>query len=350
MKGKIKKDIYIIKNTENNMCYIGQSIDYKTRFKKHCEEARRKKYTYKSYLYNAMNEIGIENFYVELLERQIEDYNEKEEYYIKKYNTLRPNGYNLTKGGEGFPCLEGVLHYSATIKSQEILTQIYNKLLNSNLTLREIGENFEIPEGVISNINQGKSYRNEHFTYPIRQNHISKEQLDRLTYDLKYSNYKYNELAKIYNLSISQIKTINMGRSWYRDYLRYPLRKMCFSGKDVEKEKIQKDLLSTSLTFLEIGEKYGCSISTVRRINKGEAAYNKNLKYPLRKNEKITAGDLQEIYRLLKTDTSINEIAKIFSVSDATIKRINKGETKKYRINNYSYPIRPINPVSTILV
>ena len=59
----MKKDIYIIKNTVNNLCYIGQSTDYLTRFRKHKEEAVRNQYKYKSVLYDAMNEFGIDKPY-----------------------------------------------------------------------------------------------------------------------------------------------------------------------------------------------------------------------------------------------------------------------------------------------
>lgn len=51
-----------------------------------------------------MNKYGTENFYVELLEK-VDNENsldEREKYYIKKYNSLTPNGYNIVNGGRYF--------------------------------------------------------------------------------------------------------------------------------------------------------------------------------------------------------------------------------------------------------
>lgn len=53
-------------------------------------------------LKKAYDKYGIENFDMELIEEcQDEDLNTLEQLYIEHYNTLKPNGYNLTKGGDG---------------------------------------------------------------------------------------------------------------------------------------------------------------------------------------------------------------------------------------------------------
>ena len=53
-----------------------------------------------------MSSIGVENFSFEVIEEcSIEELNEKEQFYIKKYNSYidfpNSNGYNLTLGGDG---------------------------------------------------------------------------------------------------------------------------------------------------------------------------------------------------------------------------------------------------------
>lgn len=338
-----KKDIYIIRNTVNDMCYVGQSVDYLYRFRKHCEEARRGTYKnrYKSYLYNAMNEIGIDKFYVELLESQVENYNEMEKYYIEKFNTIRPNGYNLTEGGEGYPNLAGIEHHGAKVKDQETLDNIIHELKNTKYSLTEIGEHYDLSYNIIFDINNGYTYKIDGIEYPIREFTMSKEKLDRLIYDLKYSNYTYDEIAELYAVSKSHVKAVNYGISQHKDYLEYPLRKVCFSGTDEEYELIQKDLLSTNLSYEQLGDKYECSEATIRRVNKGETAFNKNLQYPLRKLGKLSSSDVYEIHQLLiKDELSINEISKKYNVSDETIKRINSGKTKKYIDERYTYPLR----------
>lgn len=49
-----------------------------------------------------MRKYGIENFVIEQLEVCDNSLlNEREKYYIQKYDTLAPLGYNLTRGGDG---------------------------------------------------------------------------------------------------------------------------------------------------------------------------------------------------------------------------------------------------------
>ena len=52
-------------------------------------------------LIRAIKKYGKENFQKEIIEqcKDIEELNEKEIFYIEKYDTLYPNGYNLRKGG-----------------------------------------------------------------------------------------------------------------------------------------------------------------------------------------------------------------------------------------------------------
>ena len=342
----MKKDIYVIRNTVNDKCYVGQSTDYLYRFRKHKEEARRNNYKYKSVLYNAMNSIGIDKFYVELLEPQVENYNEREIYWINKLNTIRPNGYNLANGGDWYPHLKDLLHHDAKIKTEEELMSIYDELLHTDLSLSEIGKNHTGQYNVIYDIKNGHTYKRDGYTYPLREFTISKGNLDRLTFDLKYSNYSYDELAEMYHLSKNQIKAINYGNSLHREYLTYPLRRCAFGSKSEADsvEKIQKDLLSTQLSYEEIAAKYNCAKQTVIRINFGETHRNDNLRYPLRNmSNRLSQQMLNYIHdRLLNSDDSINDIAKYAGISDASVKRINSGETKRYRDPSLNYPLRPM--------
>lgn len=288
-----------------------------------------------------MNELGIDKFYVELLEKQVENYNEMEIYYINKLNTLRPNGYNLAKGGFWYPHLSGVEHHNAVITSPEDLNAIIDELKNTNYSLTEIGKHFGVKYGVIYDINEGYTYKQDNIEYPIREFTLSEKKLERLFYDLKYSNYTYKQLGEMYGISFTQVKAINYGLSWHKDYLTYPVRQMVFSGDNETYEKIQKDLLSTSVDYQVLAKKYNCSYNTILRVNKGETAFNNKLKYPLRKVGKLSTEDLQVIHQLLlDNDLSINEIASMFNVSDATIKRINSGKTQKYIDERFSYPLR----------
>ena len=94
--------IYKITNQINGKMYIGKTEDtIEKRFKTHCRDAKKQRCE-KRPLYDAMNKYGIENFTVEEVEyvELNENLSEREEYWIKYYNTYH-NGYNATKGGDG---------------------------------------------------------------------------------------------------------------------------------------------------------------------------------------------------------------------------------------------------------
>lgn len=113
---KVLGHIYLITNTLTNKQYVGQTLShrknknkyrpfgYQGRFKDHISEAlcntKKKQCTY---LNNSIRQYGKEVFSVTLIvECTKEQLDMMEEKYIKEYNTLYPNGYNLTKGGKIF--------------------------------------------------------------------------------------------------------------------------------------------------------------------------------------------------------------------------------------------------------
>lgn len=95
-------NIYIIKNKINNKVYIGKTFNtIFCRFKEHIRDSRKQK-TENRKLYRAIRKYGEDNFYIELLEGDIEEslLSNKEAEYIKIYDSFN-NGYNTTLGGEG---------------------------------------------------------------------------------------------------------------------------------------------------------------------------------------------------------------------------------------------------------
>ena len=91
--------IYLIRNLKNGKCYIGKTTDLKNRIRHHfgghskaCKA-----------LHRAIKKYGKDIFSVEILYEGIipELLSDFEIQAIKEYNTVVPNGYNLTWGGEG---------------------------------------------------------------------------------------------------------------------------------------------------------------------------------------------------------------------------------------------------------
>lgn len=91
--------IYMIENVKNNKKYIGQTLqhDINNRWKQHKLVSKK---SIGQILYNAYKKYGIDNFKFKIICICFDcDTNKYEIEYIKKYNTLYPNGYNLLEGG-----------------------------------------------------------------------------------------------------------------------------------------------------------------------------------------------------------------------------------------------------------
>lgn len=90
--------IYKFQNKIDGKIYIGQSINPEKRKYEHLYG--RKKGT-NTYFDKALGKYGLENFDFEVIDytNNIKKIDELEKYYIKKYNCLKPNGYNILKGG-----------------------------------------------------------------------------------------------------------------------------------------------------------------------------------------------------------------------------------------------------------
>lgn len=158
-----KCGIYKIENKINGKCYIGQSVDILRRWRVHKTIANNENHEYKDHpLYRAIRLYKIVNFDFSILEEcSFNLLNEKEKYYIQKYNSFIPNGYNLTMGGQG-NC------YHGTILTKEQADEIKNKLLNSSITEIELGIQYGISNDSISAINVGESWYDNNLTYPLR--------------------------------------------------------------------------------------------------------------------------------------------------------------------------------------
>jgi len=86
----------LITNSKNKKKYVGiTKFSIEERFSQHSKRG--------FILTEAIKKYGEQNFSIELIEEveSAERAYELEQYYIKKYNTKVPNGYNLTDGGDG---------------------------------------------------------------------------------------------------------------------------------------------------------------------------------------------------------------------------------------------------------
>ena len=125
--------IYSITNNINGHKYIGQTLalDIETRWNQH--RYKRQEDRIYTYLQKAINKYGIENFTFSVVCITFDDScNAMEEYYISKYNTLSPNGYNLKVGGNSSR------HHPDTIK--KISESLKGKITNPKCVGKKLTE------------------------------------------------------------------------------------------------------------------------------------------------------------------------------------------------------------------
>ena len=85
--------IYKLTNLKNGKIYVGQTVQFKKRMNHH-------RHSKQPGVDAAIRKYGWENFSVEILEECPEEMlDEREIFWIAELNSMFPNGYNLTSGG-----------------------------------------------------------------------------------------------------------------------------------------------------------------------------------------------------------------------------------------------------------
>lgn len=125
--------IYLLIDGTNDKEYVGQTTrTVEERFKEHANYNN-------SYIDNAIRAHGADMFVVAVLKEcaNKEELDFWERYLIRSRNTIAPNGYNLTDGGEGgIPCDETRAKMSAALKGRPKSPETRAKLSAASATLR----------------------------------------------------------------------------------------------------------------------------------------------------------------------------------------------------------------------
>ena len=147
--------IYKIENLLNGKKYIGQSVHIEKRFSEHCRS--------NSLLGQDIQKYGKINFDFSVLEECPQnELDQREQYYINKYNTLIPKGYNITTGGASNN--QNFAKYSP----QELNNIIYD-IKNTDLSFKDISKKYSLDISMIYYLNRGDYHTLENEKYPLRQ-------------------------------------------------------------------------------------------------------------------------------------------------------------------------------------
>lgn len=226
----LKKSIYKIENLNNGKIYIGQSIHPHRRLIEHMYMARHHLDDLPIHL--AIAKYKEEAFSFTVIEEDVENYNEREAYWIKYYNSLVPNGYNILSGGQDTPILKGEKHPRNTLKDEQV-ENIIEYLLFSNFSQRQIAEIIGTTERVVNSINKGETHSIDGYSYPLRRKfcHYSQETLEQIYWLLEHSDASLESIAKFFGLTKGNISQINLGKI-LKTEREYPIRNRVGSPRD----------------------------------------------------------------------------------------------------------------------
>ena len=101
--------VYKLTNNITSKVYIGQTINLTARIRQYRYESKNKITIYRP-ISDAVYEYKFKNFTIEILNycNSLDEMNYYETYWIKKLNTLFPNGYNNNYGGDNYIRKKGI--------------------------------------------------------------------------------------------------------------------------------------------------------------------------------------------------------------------------------------------------
>lgn len=98
-------------------------------------------------------------------------------------------------------------------------------LLKENYTNKEIADLFQIDDNIVYRINYGKAHKQNDETYPIRKELSKKEKrANKIKELLKENKLNNREIAELVKCDPSVVSNINYGKSYRDNSLNYPIR------------------------------------------------------------------------------------------------------------------------------
>lgn len=219
--------IYKIENLINGKIYIGQSTHIETRWQEHCRASAQ------SLIAKAIRKYGKENFSFQIVEEtsNITELDALEVKYIRQYNSLIPNGYNIT-------LIDSNEHHQFNKYNYDIFLQIINDIKFSNLSFKEIAVLYDIDVSMVYYLNRGDYHTLPNEQYPLRP---VKDMNKHITY------------------------CIDCGCEITRGAIRCSKCDHLKQRKVIRPSREELKVLIRTLSFSEIGRQYGVSDNSIRK-------------------------------------------------------------------------------------
>ena len=282
--------IYGFQNIINGKWYIGQTIQLpEERKNQHIKSANNPNdKDYDALFHQKIRQYGINNFSFTILEEieQREELDNRERYWIAYYKAFvrDGNGYNCTRGGQKRKDSENYIDLRAIFQTQKEIDQVIQEIANLDNKLTDIANKYNVSLSLICEINVGKKYFQNNLTYPIRplKMKIDEEMIDFII-DLLKQNWSNTQIAELLSIDTDIIYRINYGKAHKRINEIYPIRKE-LSEREKRANQIKKLLQENKLNNKQIATLVKCDPSVVSNINYGKAYFDSNLTYPIRKS------------------------------------------------------------------
>jgi len=232
-----KSGIYKIVNILNNNCYIGSTVNFKSRTHRHKRDLERKKH-HSTALQNAINKYGEDNFKFEII-----CYTPPERFYLEKmeqkfFTILNPD-YNIRYKPTNCYGLYFGQKSSKQLTNSQVL-DIKELLIKNQFTIKEIAKMYKVKPYTINSISNGQCWSKVVGKMPKKDGskHISRilkgkipKNCTKLNWvDIKEirSNFKNREdietLAIKYNLTTISIYRIIKNKTWIDNNYINPIK------------------------------------------------------------------------------------------------------------------------------
>jgi len=258
----IKGIIYKIECLPTKKIYIGQTrthyrrgkgfIEFSAekRWQSHVKESKQfDKKNQSGVLNAAINKYGVDQFTIETITYcDLEDNNDLEKFYIKEYNSLAPNGYNLTSGGKQGMILAEEVRDKLSMSGKKYFSNTENKISKSivtqNYSINNIIDKFANINIKLIEINPIKNNGD----YKINYLYITDDQdkISRVRIGGKFINYE-DSLNRTINIGkqllqgdLSKLKISTLISDKDNELSRYSDKIELYKNKNIIKIQLKK--------------------------------------------------------------------------------------------------------------